>query len=403
MYIQRDIEQTIAKLLRQFKVVLLTGARQVGKTTLLKQVFADSYRYVTLDDNQALSLALDDPALFFLSYAPPVIVDEVQYAQNLFRQIKVLVDNSDERGLVILTGSQSYHLMQDVTESLAGRIAILEMSGLSLREIEGSGYCDPFLPSDAFVGKASTVNDAGGLWQRIHRGSMPELQNPGIDWDFFYRNYVRTYIERDVRSLVALKDENLFYKFLVSLAARTGQLFNASSVANDIGVSLKTIQHWSSILEASGIVRFIQPYFDNIHKRLIKSPKVYFMDSGLVCYLLGWSSPAVLERGAMAGPIFETFVVSEILKGYLNAGGDLRSLFFYRDHEKREIDLLIKAGTTLFPIEIKKTATPKKEMVSNFSALNSLNVQVGMGALICFVHESAYLTENVITVPVDAI
>ena len=403
MYLQRDIEQTISRLVGQYKVILLTGARQVGKTTLAKQVFSDSHRYVTLDDNQALSLALDDPALFFASYVPPIVVDEVQYAQSLFRQIKVLADNTDQRGQVILTGSQTYHLMQDVTESLAGRIAILEMSGLSLREMKGAGYRDPFLPTDGLIGKVSKIKTTSELWQVIHRGSMPELQNPEMDRGFFYRNYVRTYIERDVRSLIALKDENRFYMFLVSLAARTGQLFNASSVANDIGVTLKTVQHWSSILEASGILRFVQPYYDNICKRLIKTPKVYFMDTGLVCHLLGWTTPEVLERGAMAGPIFETFVVSEVLKSYLNAGGDERSLFFYRDIQKREIDLLIKTDNTLFPIEIKKAATPGKEMISSFSALDSLNMQVGMGALICLAKESTYLTKNVITVPVDII
>jgi predicted AAA+ superfamily ATPase len=327
----------------------------------------------------------------------------VQYAQNLFRLFKVLADNTSHRGQIILTGSQSYHLMQDVTESLAGRIAILEMSGLTLREINRVGYHAPFLPTDDLVGKASNIKNTAELWQVIHRGSMPELQNPEIDWDSYYRNYVRTYIERDVRSLIALKDENLFYKFLVSLAARTGQLFNASSVANDIGVSLKTIQNWSSILEASGILRFIQPYYDNIHKRLVKTPKVYFLDTGLVCHLLGWSTPEVLERGAMAGSIFETFVLSEVLKSYLNAGGDQRLLFFYRDIQKREIDLLIKVGNTLFPVEIKKTATPRKDMISSFSALESLNVQIGMGALICLVNSSTYLTKNVITVPVDMI
>ena len=403
MYIERHIETVIEQLLEQYKVILVTGPRQVGKTTLLKHSLAETHHYVSLDDVQALNLALDDPALFFLNYEPPVVIDEVQYAQSLFRQIKLLVDQSDRKGTVVLTGSQAYHLMQNVTESLAGRIAILEMSGLSLREIDATNRRTPFIPDASFVGNASKIKSTKELWKRIHRGSMPELQNPKIDWDTYYRNYVRSYIERDVRSRIALKDENLFYKFLVALAARTGQLFNANSIAGDIGVTLKTIQSWSSILEASGTVRFIRPYFDNVNKQLIKTPKPYFMDCGLVCHLLGWNTPGVLERGAMAGPIFETFVVSEILKSYLNAGEDARNIFFYRDVQKREIDLLIKRGDILYPVEIKKSATPTKEMVNSFSVLKSLNIHVGAGALACLAHESSYLTQDTITIPVDAI
>jgi len=375
----------------------------VGKTTLLRHELAETHGYVTLDDDQALNLALDDPALFFRSYVPPVVVDEVQRAQDLFRQIKFLVDKSDQKGMIVLTGLQTYHLMQNVSESLAGRIAILEMSGLSLREIDCVGRDAPFIPTDLIVGAVSGIKSTKNFWTRVHRGSMPELQNSEIEWGFFYSNYVRTYIERDVRSLIALKDENLFYKFLVALAARTGQLFNANSVANDIGVTLKTIQSWASILETSGIIRFVRPYFNNVSKQLTKTPKLYFMDCGLVCHLLGWSTPEVLESGAMAGPIFETFAVSEILKSYLNAGEDVRDILFYRDVQKREIDLLIKRGDVLHPIEIKKSATSAKEMVQSFSALESLSMQVGTGALICLASESRYLIEDVITIPVDLI
>jgi len=403
MYIERTIGKVVDRLLKQYKVVLVTGPRQVGKTTLLRHELAETYGYVTLDDDQALSLALDDPILFFRSYVPPVVVDEVQRAQDLFRQIKFLVDKSDQKGMIVLTGSQTYHLMQNVSESLAGRIAILEMSGLSLREIDRADRRAPFTPTDSIIGDASEMKSARDIWARIHRGSMPELQNPEIEWGFFYSNYVRTYIERDVRSLIALKDENLFYKFLVSLAARTGQLFNAHTIASDIGVTLKTIQSWASILETSGIIRFVRPYFDNISKQLTKTPKLYVMDCGLVCHLLGWSTPEVLENGAMAGPIFETFVVSEILKSYLNAGEDVRDVFFYRDVQKREIDLIIKRENVLHPIEIKKSATPNKEMVQRFSALESLGAQKGTGALICLANESRYLTEDVITIPVDLI
>ena len=403
MYIERHTETSLAQLLKQFKVVLVTGPRQVGKTTMLKHVLAKSHRYVTLDDAQALALATDDPALFFLNYQPPVVIDEVQYAQSIFRQIKLLVDQDDRRGTIVLTGSQAYHLMQNVTESLAGRIAILEMSGLSFREIEGSDKRMPFVPDLSLVGAQSNLTNTNELWARIHRGSMPELQNPEIDWDTYYRNYIRTYIERDVRSLIALKDETRFIKFLIALAARTGQLFNATSIANEIDVTTKTVQSWSSILEASGSVRFIRPYFDNVNKQLTKAPKPYFMDTGLVCHLLGWSNPVVLENGAMAGQIFETYAVSEIIKSYLNAGRDVSSIFFYRDSQKREIDLIIKHANTVYPVEIKKSATPRKDMVSNFSVMDGLKVNVGTGALICLARESSYLTHEVITVPIDLV
>ncbi|MCL2471352.1 MAG: ATP-binding protein [Propionibacteriaceae bacterium] len=366
-------------------------------------MLSDTYRYVTLDDNQALSLALDDPALFFRNHVPPVVVDEVQYAQSLFRQIKVQVDGSDRKGTIVLTGSQTFHLMQDVTESLAGRIAILQMSGLSWREIAGVDRQGSFMPEDSLVGEVSGLNDVGELWRRIHRGSMPELQNPDIEWGLYYSNYVRTYIERDVRSLIGIKDENLFYKFLVALAARTGQLFNASSVADDVGVTLKTIQQWTAVLETSGVVHVLRPYFTNVSKGLIKTPKLYFMDCGLACYLAGWTTPEVLEKGAMAGAMFETFVVSEILKSVLNAGEDLREVSFYRDTQKREIDLVLRRDAVVHPVEIKLSATPHKNMVRSFRVLDGLGVPVGTGALICLADKSGYVTTNVITIPVDLI
>ena len=403
MYIKREMEDVVKDLLTQFKVVLVTGPRQVGKTTMLKQVLSDKYNYVTLDDPRALTLALDDPSLFFLNYQTPLIIDEVQYAQDLFRHVKFLVDKDDKKGRVVLTGSQAYHLMQNVSESLAGRVAILEMSGLSAREIDGNHKNRPFIPTSELIGSPAKPLDPKLLWTRIQRGSMPELQNEEIDGDVFYSSYVRSYIERDVRSLINVKDEALFYKFLISLAARTGQLFNASSVAKDIGISLKTVQSWSSILEASGIVRFIQPYFDNQIKRLIKTPKVFFTDTGLVCHLLGWTTPEVLMKGAMAGSLFETYVVGEIIKSYINAGKEVRNIYFYRDLQKNEIDLLIKEGDTLHPIEIKMTATPRKGMIDNFTLLDEASFKRGMGALICLVSENSYLNEDVLALSVNAV
>jgi len=403
MYIEREIEGTLKELLAQFKVILLTGPRQVGKTTLLQHELSGTHAYVTLDDIRALKTASNDAPLFFLENPPPLIIDEVQYAQNLFRQIKLIVDQSDARGSIVLTGSQPYHLMQHISDSLAGRIAILEMSGLSQRELMGRNTQKAFLPHVSMLREESLLPDSRTLWERIHRGSMPELQNKSISWEKYYQGYVRSYIERDVRDLINLKDEMLFYNFLIAMAARTGQIFNASSVAKDIEVTTKTVQSWASILEASSIMRFVRPYHENINKQLIKAPKPYFYDTGLVCYLLGWNTSDALASGAMAGHIFETYAVSEILKSYQNAGKDLRDIFFYRDVEKCEIDLVIKAGRTLHPIEIKKTANPHSDMISSFKALHPLSLEQGMGALICMTPKTGLLSEDVLTIPIDLI
>ncbi len=401
-YIKRDIQNYIERALSQFKVVLLTGSRQVGKTTLLKHMLGESHKYVTLDDARAFDTAVNDAALFFMNYEPPVIVDEVQYAQNIFREIKLIVDQSNQKGSVVLTGSQAYHLMQNVTESLAGRIAVIELSGLSVRELCAEQTKDPYIPNADRIGQKSKLS-ATEIWQIIHRGSMPELQDTSLEWELFYSNYVRSYLERDVRSLINLRDETKFYRFLTSMAARTGQLLNANDVADDIGVTLKTVQHWSSILEASGIIKIIYPYHDNVHSRLTKTPKLLFMDCGLLCFLLGWNTPQALERGAMSGQIFETFVISEIIKSHLNFGSNIREIFFYRDKQKREIDLLIKRGNSLYPIEIKKTATPSKDAIRNFAALSDLNMIIEAGALVCMARESTLLTDNVVITPPDFI
>ncbi|MCL2536662.1 MAG: ATP-binding protein [Coriobacteriia bacterium] len=403
MYIEREIEGTITELLAQFKVVLITGPRQVGKTTMLQHVLSSTHAYVTLDNILALKTALDDPPLFFLENPPPLIIDEVQYAQDIFRQIKLIVDQSDARGSIVLTGSQPYHLMQHISDSLAGRIAILEMSGLSQRELTGHITRKPFIPHESMLQKNSRLKDAHQLWARIHRGSMPELQNETIDWATYYQGYVRSYIERDVRELIRLKDEIKFYNFLVAMAARTGQIFNAASIANDLDISLKTVQSWASILEASSIMRFVRPYHENINKQLIKAPKPYFYDTGLVCHLLGWNSPEVLQSGAMAGQLFETFAVSEILKSHQNAGEDFRNIFFYRDTEKREIDLVIRSGRSLHPIEIKKTANPRREMTSSFKALDAFSLDIGIGALVCMTNKSNLLAQDVLALPIDLI
>ena len=399
-YIQRHAKQTLMKMLSQFKVVLVTGPRQVGKSTLLQNELKN-FEYVTLDDMAELEQARSDPALFFKNHSLPVVIDEVQYAPELFRYIKFLVDKSDAKGQICLTGSQTYSLMQNVSESLAGRIGILELQGLSLREKQKVNFFEPFVPdSDYIQNRLENLVQYNDIWNDIFYGSMPEMANKEIDWNFFYRSYVKSYIERDVRNLMNIKDESLFYKFMVALAARTGCLFNAADIANSTGVSLKTIQSWISVLEASGIIFFLRPYENNILKRTVKTPKIYFNDTGLVCYLVGWDNPKVAQNGAMAGELFETFVISEIAKTYFNSGADLRSLFFYRDSNQKEIDLLISKNGSLFPVEIKKSAQVSISMAKNFPAVKLLN-EIQTGTILCQCDKKMFLSETVQALPLE--
>ena len=404
MYRHREAEATLLSLMRQFKVVLVTGARQVGKTTMLQHVLPEDFRYVTLDDPRAGVLAREDPVLFFDANRLPVAVDEVQRVPELFQQVKFLVDQSPEVGCVVLTGSQTFHLMQGVSESLAGRVAILEMTGMSLRELTGCGGRGPYVPSEVGDDGRCESPENLDLWATIHRGSMPRLMDPSVSWDAFYTGYVRTYLERDVRDLITVKDEASFYHFLVACAARTGRLVNHSDLARDIGVDTKTTQSWLSALQASGVVRLLRPLWSNATKRLTKTPKLYFTDTGLACHLLGWSSPETLRRGAMAGHVFETFVVGEVIKSYLNAGGDARNVHFYRDARQREIDLIIQEGRVLHPVEIKTSATVTREAAAGFSVLNDVgDYDVGAGAIICQAREPYPVTATVKAVPVWSI
>lgn len=399
MYIKREIEPTIDAMLKQGKVVLVTGARQVGKTTVLKQHLGNDFNYVSMENPRDYLLAKEDAVLFFESKALPLIIDEVQRVPELFSPIKWVVDQSGERGRIVLTGSQTYHLMKGVSESLAGRIRILEMSGLSLRELSGNSLNPhPYIPE---VMAGSSNPPLTDIWDLIHRGSMPELQDPNIDWDLFYTDYVAAYLERDVRELVNVKNEAKFYSFMVACAARTGQLLNASDIANTVDVDHKTVKAWLSVLQASNIVRVIEPFWPNIDKRLTKTPKIFFMDTGLVCHLTRWTTPNQLRNGAAAGHIFETFVVSEILKSFMNSGKSLHDVWFYRDAKKREIDLVIQDGHILHPVEVKVSATVRKDAVKNFACLENLpGYGVGFGHVVCQTPEPYLIARTVQAVPV---
>lgn len=394
MYIKREIETTIDSMLKQGKVVLITGARQVGKTTVLRNHLGSSFEYVSMENPRDYQLAKQDAVLFFDSKSLPLIIDEVQRAPELFSTVKWIVDQSDEKGRIVLTGSQTYHLMKGVSESLAGRIRILEMPALSLRELTHNvSDPQPYVPAQI---QTSKRNPDADIWSIIHRGSMPELQDESIDWDSFYSDYVAAYLERDVRDLINVKDESKFYNFMVACAARSGQLLNMSDISNAIDVDGKTAKAWLSVLQASNIVRVIEPFWPNVDKRLTKTPKLFFMDTGLVCHLTRWTTPEQLRRGAVAGHVFETFVVSEILKSYMNAGANLHDVWFYRDSKKREIDLVIQEGHVLHPVEVKMAATVGSDAVKNFCCLENLSgYEVGFGHVVCQTAEPYFVTRNV--------
>jgi len=394
MYIKRQAEDTVRKLSKMFGAVLVTGSRQVGKTTMLKKA-TEGIAYVTLDDPLMLAAAREQSGTFFKDNPPPVFIDEIQYAPNLFPQIKLIIDRDKKKGQFFMSGSQHFHMMKNVSESLAGRLGLITLQGLSMREKMGVSYSEPFLPTDEYFSacrnhiKELSYDD---VWYNIHRGSMPELYaNKDFDWQMFYGAYVKTYIERDVRELTQVGDELKFLNFMSVTASRIGQLLNLASLARDVGTSQPTAERWISILVASGIVYLLKPYSNNITKRTVKTPKLYFFDTGLAAYLTKWNNPDVLKNGAMAGAFFENFVISEILKSYYNKGVLEPPLYFYRDRNMYEIDLLIEDNGMLHPLEIKKHADPKKEDIAVFSVLDKIpSVKRGPGGVIC-------LYDNLIT------
>ncbi len=414
-YISRALENRLHQYTQTYKAILVTGARQVGKSTLLKKVFPDR-KYVSLDDPFMEQQAREAGSMFLTLNPPPVTIDEVQRAKELFRYIKIKCDESEEKGLFCLSGSQPFHLMQNVSESLSGRIGIVELSGLSMRESMGDSFNRRFLPTLEYVTERRiSAKKPENIWEMIHRGSYPELQEKEKEWNAFYADYVKTYIERDVRELGAVQDLNAFRQFLITAAARTGEMLNYSSIASEIGKDAGTVKKWISILEASGIIYLLEPYTSNVLKRAVKTPKLYFRDTGLACYLTRWLTAENLAYGAMSGPLFETFIVSEILKSFSNEGLDYRHFVSYyrgRDRKKikeneetvemeAEIDLIIEENGTLYPIEIKKNTAAKAIMASAFPILDQIpGKKRGMGAVICNCPDVGLLRENILQIPV---
>ncbi|MBQ2559911.1 MAG: ATP-binding protein [Fibrobacter sp.] len=402
-YFKRTLETAIKRMNASFPVVMVTGPRQVGKTTVLRNCDPDR-RYVSLDKLELRILAQENPDLFLQRFPPPVLIDEVHHAPQLLPYIKAIVDEKREKGLFWLTGSQQFRLMRGVSESLAGRVGILQLQGFSIDELRGRPDVDKFVPTAQWIQKRTSNEDVmnyGEVFERIWRGSYPALyENPQMDWEDFYSSYIQTYIERDIRELINVGEEIPFTKFITAVASRTGQLLNYSDIAKDIGKNVPTVQRWLSLLVASGLVYLLYPYAQSIGNRMTKMPKVYFLDTGLACYLTRWSSPAVLEAGAKSGEMLETFVVSEALKTYWHNGRQ-PNFSFYRDKEKREIDLIVEDGGLLYPVEIKKTSNPTKNDIRHFDILEKNGLNVGEGAVICLAQMQLPLTGMVHVLPLS--
>ena len=408
-YIRRAFTETLKNRVQYSKCTLVIGARQVGKSTLIRHEFAD-YNRANFDDYLTRLQAKEEPKLFFLNNPSPLFIDEVQKEPAILEEIKRIVDESNDRGMFILSGSQKLTLMKGVSESLAGRVSVCELNGLSLREIHHVSFNRHFIPTDEYIkAREKQLVSYDQIWEIIHKGSYPELYDIPRDWQDFYASYLATYIERDIHELISA-DSITFTKFLTAVAARTGEILNYANIAGDVGVSEPTVKTWLSILERTGIVYLLQPYSASVLTRAIKAPKVYFKDTGLACYLSRWLSADALKNSAVAGNMFETFIVSEILKSYTNEGKDYRSqIFYYRGKDRKvssenEIDLIIEENGILYPIEIKMTGNPKASMASANTVLDRIpDKKRGNGIILCLIDRKTYLRENLIALPITYI
>lgn len=419
-YKTRTIEKSLNSLIGKFPVIMITGPRQVGKTTLLNHLIVDfnkKINYVSLDDILLRNQAIEDPELFLRTYEAPLIIDEFQYAPNLLSYIKIKVDEARKNAMFgdgeevgtmyYLTGSQVFQTMEDVSESLAGRVGILDLYGFSTRELNDMEE-SLFIPDIELLKKKEKVKKVSTrqIFERIINGSYPEVVNSKNDEmkDIFYNTYIRTYIERDVRKLINIKDENKFIKFISSVAARTGQEYNAHDIASDIGIDSKTVDEWMSILKNTNLIYMLQSYSNNNIKKAIKRPKIYFMDTGLACFLTGYLNAETLEKSAYNGAIFETYVISEIIKSFTNNGKNPKmNLYYYRDTNLKEIDLLVIYDNKVYPIEIKKSANPGKGAIKNFDVVQKFGLEIGNGIVICMIGELFALDDNNYLVPIEYI
>lgn len=410
--ITRHAEKIIERLATEYPAVLVIGARQTGKTTLLRKITEKkSVPYLTFDDPSEELSAKNDAKTFIEFHQPPFMFDEIQYVQDLFRYLKIEIDKNRTNGMYYLTGSQQFHLMEAATESLSGRIGIVQLYPFSERELLGDSFTEPFIPTKEYLLernssllKAKTEFSAQKTWKSIHRGFFPEVALEKVTPSDFYANYLKTYIERDIRKLTQVADDLQFMQFISVVASRTSQLVNYSDIADECSISEVTAKKWLSLLVTSGLVYLLKPYSVNVEKRIVKTPKLYFMDTGLAAYLTKWTNPEVMQNGAMSGAFFETYAVAEVIKSFANKGLE-PPIYFYRDKDKIEIDLLIEQNGTVFPVEIKKTASPDSNDAKNFFITSRLkNVKIGQSIVLCNTNSVVSLSKNgvnAIAVPIE--
>ncbi len=393
-YVDRTLEKAILRANDRFKVIMVSGMRQVGKSTLLGHI--GNRTSVTLDNYRALDIASRMPEVFFQQYPAPVLVDEIQRAPNLFLAIKEFVDQHEERGLVWLTGSQRFELLKNTSESLAGRVVNFELLPFSLHEWQGKAFeQQPYLPSLNIKPRVLDSMSVDALWHHIWQGAWPEvIGDDPENRDHFFEGLLQTYLERDViqTGVQKLRD---FQRFLAVLATRIGQELQISKVAAEVGIALVTARDWLSVAESSGVIYLLPPFHENIGKTIVKKPKLYFTDTGLACWLCSIASAEALQNFYNKGAFFENFVIIEILKSWRH-NGKRANFFFYRDSQFQEVDLLIKEGTTYYPIEIKTTAHPESSMVKAFRNIKGGSFERGAGALICLTDKPQYIEKDVI-------
>lgn len=400
MYYERTLSNIVAKATKSFKVVMITGPRQVGKSTLFDNIIEPNRTKVTLDDTDVLALAKNDPNMFFQTYQPPLLIDEVQKAPELFTYIKKIVDKTEEKGLFWLTGSQKFHLMKNVSESLAGRVAVLDLQGFSQSE-KIKEPTRPAFVSDIPLQTKRPIWTAKETFEVIHKGSYPQLFDGVTDWELYYKSYKDTYLMRDVKDIIKLEDETVFTRFLKILASRTSQVVSYADIARDADIAPNTAKAWMGILQTLGIIYFLQPYFENnINKRLVKTPKMYFMDTGLCAHLCGINTAEMLMNSYLSGAFIETYVVSEIIKSYIH-NGKTPNIYYCRTSNKEEIDVVLEENGKVYPIEIKQTATPTLSMAKHFKLIDEK--KKGIGAIICLSDKFIPMNKDVYIIPISYI
>ena len=404
-YIKRSMEEVVRRLTGQYPALLITGPRQTGKTTMLQKLMEEENRnraYVTLDDLSERQLAKNDPAMFFQLHQPPVLIDEVQYAPELFNYIKIHIDKNHCPGDFWMTGSQVFKLMRGVQESLAGRIALLHMSPFSQCEVSGMEAAPFVLDFEMLKMRQAQAVPActPQIYRRIWQGGMPALVSGQYsDRQIYYSGYLETYINRDVREISAAVDALKFMRFITAAAARIGGLLNVKNIADDADIDQSTAKNWLNILETLGIIFYLHPYANNVLKRTVKAPKLYFYDTGLVCHLTKWSSPETAMMGASNGALLENYVVSEIMKSYQNSARE-PYLYYYRDRDAKEIDLVLERDGKLHPMEIKKTANPEKRWTRVFSVLDKSPLQRGSGGVLCMAGQLGAFDRDNLIIPI---